>query len=172
MRTLALIATAYGEPTDDMLEGLERDRILGPDGERYLDRYHLTDSVRLHHIMSDDAQDDMHDHPWDLTSVLVTGGYREVTPAGELEHWAPSVIVRQAEEPHRLELLAGPMWTIAITGPVRRRWGFHTPAGWVHWRDYPRAGRYARALDDEVDALTYRNVMRARARPPAPARRW
>jgi len=121
MRTIA------GAPTPDELELLERDLILGPTGQRYLERHHLTDLVRYHHILDDDRQPDLHDHPWDFTSMLLTGGYRETTTAGTTEHWAPTVVVRDAEEPHRLELLDGPMWTLVATGPARRRWGF-TPA--------------------------------------------
>ena len=49
-------------------------------------------------------------------------------------------MVRKAEAAHRLDLLDGPMWTYVTTGPVRRRWGFHTEQGWVHWSRYLAAG--------------------------------
>lgn len=160
MRTIA------GAPTPDELELLERDLILGPTGQRYLERHHLSELVRYHHILDDDRQPDLHDHPWDFTSMLLTGGYRETTTAGTTEHWAPTVVVRDAEEPHRLELLDGPMWTLVATGPARRRWGFHTGDGWVHWSRYPDAGRYDRPLDDDNRAVTGHG-----RRPPA-TRGW
>jgi hypothetical protein len=35
---------------------------------------------------------------------------------------------------HRIELTSGPCWTLFITGPRYRKWGFHCPAtGWVPW---------------------------------------
>lgn len=129
--------------------GLDVDTILGPDGGEYMHRHHLTDRVRFHHLLTDDGQPDMHDHPWDFDSLLVTGAYLEQLPDGvHVEHRAPTLIRRRAEQPHRLELLDGPMWTLVATGPVRRRWGFHTADGWVHWTHYERAGRYLDALDD------------------------
>lgn len=29
-----------------------------------------------------------------------------------------------------------PAWTLFITGPKVREWGFHCPKGWKHWRDF------------------------------------
>lgn len=29
-----------------------------------------------------------------------------------------------------------PAWTLFITGPKTREWGFHCPKGWKHWRDF------------------------------------
>ena len=121
--------------------GLEHDTICSADGTPYLRRFFIARSYRsgstqLHHILTDDPEPDPHDHPWDFTSVLLTGGYRDIGPAGPVEHRAPAVIARVAETPHRLELLDGPTWTLVATGPVRRRWGYHTDAGWVDWRRY------------------------------------
>lgn len=39
-----------------------------------------------------------------------------------------------AEDLHRLET-SRPLWTIVLTGPKRRRWGFQTAAGWRYWRE-------------------------------------
>lgn len=112
------------------------------DVSRFMERYHINDSARYHRLLLDDPND-LHDHPWNITSLLLTGGYREHTTTNVAEHWAPTVIVRRAEEPHRLELLDGPMWTLALVGPVRRRWGFHTQGGWVHWSRYDEGDAYS-----------------------------
>jgi hypothetical protein len=32
-----------------------------------------------------------------------------------------------------------PCWTVFITGPIVREWGFHCPKGWVHWREFTDA---------------------------------
>lgn len=134
------IVTMNDDGTPDVT-GLEHDTIRAADGTPYLRRYFLhrnysAGSLQLHHILTDDPEPDPHDHPWDFTSVILTGGYRDISPTGSVEHRAPSVIARVAETPHRLELLDGPTWTLVATGPVRRRWGYHLTTGWVDWRHY------------------------------------
>lgn len=106
-------------------------------------------TLRLHHIMRSDVGRDLHDHPWDFWSLLLTGGYTEVRPARFNPHtkqteperaiyWPRfSVVRRQAEDLHRL-VLRVPVWTVVWTGPKRRTWGFRTRRGWVPWRSYHR----------------------------------
>ena len=136
------------------ITGLAHDLIVTHDGAGYMARHHINAAVRFHHLLADDPKRDLHDHPWDFISLLLTGGYREWTTDGAVEHWAPTVVCRRAEDPHRLELLDGPMWTLISCGPFRRRWGFHTAAGWVHWSDYPGAGHYADVDRRATGALT------------------
>ena len=58
--------------------------------------------------------------------------------------WAPwRIIVRHAATAHRVELLPAatgsgemPVWTIFLTGPRVREWGFHCKGGWRHWREF------------------------------------
>lgn len=131
----APIAFEDGSPVG--LEGLQRDEIR-VDGQLYMERFYLSPdkSRRLHHILLSDPGTDLHDHPWDFVSVILTGAYRETTQGGDVDYSAPSVIARKAEMLHRLTLLDGPMWTMVTTGPVRRRWGFQTAKGWVHWSEH------------------------------------
>ena len=133
-----------GEPVID--DHIPRD-VIETDGRPYMKRYYLHHSpamsIRLHHLLTSDPGRDLHDHPWDFCSLLLTGGYRETTPDGETDYRSPCVVSRRAEQFHRLDLLDGPMWTYVVTGPVRRRWGFMTEGGWVHWREYDGAGSYA-----------------------------
>lgn len=101
---------------------------------------------RIHEILRSDADRHLHDHPWDYTTVILAGGYWEERPADPLhptverviEWMAPGRILRrQAESAHRLILPDGATCTtLFATGPRRRDWGFHTEAGWVHWRQY------------------------------------
>jgi len=109
-------------------------------GTDYMRRYYLRnskyESVRLHHIIRSDPGTTLHDHPWDYATALVKGGYTEVTPAGAVRYEAPCILLRQAEQAHRL-VLDGDMWTFIVCGRVRRRWGFHSDGGWVPWRQYP-----------------------------------
>lgn len=51
---------------------------------------------------------------------------------------AGSIRIRSPLTAHRLEVdtKAGSCWTIFITGPSRRVWGFHCPKGWVPWDQF------------------------------------
>ena len=47
--------------------------------------------------------------------------------------------LRWAKSAHRIEI-AAPCWTVFVTGPVWRAWGFHCPEqGWVHWQKFTNA---------------------------------
>jgi hypothetical protein len=112
-------------------------------GEPYMRRYYLLGSspqvpgskARFHQILASDLAD-LHDHPWDFVSVILSGSYVETTPTSEQEFGPGSVLVRTAEQLHRLSLPNGPVWTFIMVGPARRRWGFATDDGWVHWSEY------------------------------------
>ena len=138
---------SYGPGGLPYVDGLRYDPVR--DGDYWLDRWHVLEdrdrNVRVHCVRTSDPSD-MHDHPWDYVSTLLAGSYVEVTEHGSARYTAPCTLVRTAEHAHRLEVPDGPCWTLLVTGPVRRRWGFHTPAGWVHWRDYAGRGDPAAAL--------------------------
>lgn len=111
-------------------------------GEPYMRRHFLLGqpnsgggTSRFHEILCSDRLE-LHDHPWDFLSVIMSGRYIERTPDGEQEWGAGSVLARRAEDLHRLTLPDGPVWTLVVTGATRRRWGFDTPAGWVPWREH------------------------------------
>ena len=47
-----------------------------------------------------------------------------------------SVVFRRASCPHRLVLRGEqPVWSLFITGPWQRHWGFHFEHGWRHHAD-------------------------------------
>lgn len=105
-------------------------------------------NVYLHKILRDDDDRALHDHPWPSVSFLLSGSVRErfVQPIRDDEQvdWAfsrvlkaPSIVYRSATFRHRLELLGGrPCWTLFVTGPYQRSWGFWCPQGFVPWRDF------------------------------------
>ncbi len=111
-------------------------------------------NIYLHHIQRSDDDRALHDHPWWNCSILLRGAYNEITPEsprGQLRYEG-DIVFRRARAAHRLELdrhlipiefptpsvkLADlPCWTLFITGPRIREWGFHCPRGWVHWREF------------------------------------
>lgn len=117
--------------------------------DNYLLRWHLIPrnrwfNVYLHNIRHSDDDRALHDHPWWNVSVILKGSYHEVTPSTDLfkykithyPRW--SVIFRRATDSHRLVLdsTENSTWTLFITGPKIREWGFHCPQGWVHWKKF------------------------------------
>ena len=118
------------------------DFVIGPVDDPYLLRWYLIPrnrwfNVYLHQFLHDDDDRALHDHPWVNVSVLLRGRYREVLAEGRVRlrrPWCP--VFRRATTAHRVELIDGPVWTLFLTGPTVREWGFHCPQGWVHWRRF------------------------------------
>jgi hypothetical protein len=106
----------------------------GTDRAVYLHRFHRSDA------------DEMHDHPWPFVSIILAGGYHEVTPAKGwtdgvgpvLRRWyGPGrVLVRPASWIHRVEIPEGrDAWTLIVRGTKERSWGFWCPSGgFIPWR--------------------------------------
>lgn len=125
-----------------------RVREIGINGDVYMRRYYTHwDAVRFHEIVRSDNDRDLHDHPWDFTSTILEGEYREHCPWSEnveqmhKKTWsklykAGDVLVRKATDLHRLEVVSGPVWTMVIVGPTIRKWGYQTADGWVPWDEY------------------------------------
>jgi hypothetical protein len=98
-------------------------------------------NVYLHKFCRDDDDRALHDHPWPYWSLILRGGYWEVTWNGRRWHGPGSLLRRRAEHRHRVELLPGhPCWTLFLTGPRVREWGFWCPQGFVHWKAFTAPG--------------------------------
>lgn len=127
------------------------DLIIGPAHDPYLLRWHIFRlfgwQLALHKMLRDDDDRALHDHRADNLSIVLRGGYHEITPAPLVNPSAPqwvvsrwrgpgSVIFRKAELPHRL--VRGPRvsWSLWLRWPARREWGFYCPKGWRHWREF------------------------------------
>jgi hypothetical protein len=72
-------------------------------------------------------------------SILLDGDYYEVTPKGTFHREAGHIYARKPSALHRVALKRNgnreePVWTLFITGPRVREWGFACPNGWVHWK--------------------------------------
>ena len=126
------------------------DFVIGGAGDPYLRRWWMIPrnplfNVYLHHFLRSDDDRALHDHPWINLSILLAGQYDEHTiAAGGLNvrsrRRAGAWQLRGAKAAHRIELVDGPCWTLFVTGPRIRQWGFHCPAGWRHWRDFTKPG--------------------------------
>lgn len=114
-----------------------------PLAERIIVKKSPAGCVYLHRWLRSDP-DDFHDHPWDSCSLIVSGGYWEVTPEGSFWRAPGEIVFRKAEDRHRIELdpdFPEPV-SLFITGVERREWGFHTAKGFVIGRDYPSVAQY------------------------------
>lgn len=125
--------------------------IVGGADNPYLLRWYLIPrnpwlNIYLHKFLRDDDDRALHDHPWWFISVMLRGAYREWERfQGEFiytDRHAPSLAYRSASHAHRVVLprfpggLPIPCWTIVVTGPKVREWGFHCPKGWVPWHQF------------------------------------
>jgi hypothetical protein len=101
-------------------------------------------NIFLHNFNRSDP-DVRHDHPWWSFGMIINKGgrYIEHTPYGSFVRKRFQIVYRKATHEHRIELLRDeteigelvPVWTIFITGPKTRDWGFACPRGWVpHWK--------------------------------------
>lgn len=126
-------------------------------------------NVYLHQFLRDDDDRALHDHPWLSCSLILDGGYIEHTIAAGGIHTRqhmPEGTLRfmRARHAHRVELLRGcdglpkfsnspvvreflagqPVvraWTLFITGPRIRRWGFHcAEQGWIDFARFTKPG--------------------------------
>ncbi len=98
-------------------------------------------NVYLHNMLLDDDSD-LHDHPsWSVSLVLTDGieeVYQEKPPNGRkrIRWFEPGdVVFRGLHFAHQLRIEKA-AWTIFITGPKVRTWGFWCPRGWRKWTDY------------------------------------
>jgi len=127
----------------------------------YIDRWHLIPrnnrfNVYLHKYYGGDVGRAPHDHPWWNKTIVLRGGFIEHTfehmDSGEFhEHtsykWSFNVISRKATDIHRIvlsPLMKGRTWTLFITGPKIRQWGFWEDNGatFVPWEDYEKKYGY------------------------------
>lgn len=130
----------------------ENHDIIKPDGT-YLRRWFIATTrwgcIYLHKIMRSDMDQDPHDHPWNFTSIILKGGYREHTyiwwtdqntRLGVISHDVKplNVIRHRAEDIHQVKLYGNedPAWTLVFRGTYRRHWNFIQEDGPVFWRKY------------------------------------
>ena len=107
----------------------------------YLERWYIIPrnkwfNIYLHRFLKSDGDRELHDHPWWSLSFLIKGHlFEECKDYIRVIHkWYP--YLRSAKHRHRLYLMSGEAWTVFITGPEVREWGFWTDDGWVQWQKF------------------------------------
>ena len=126
-----------------LLEKCDRKRIIKDrvDNDDYLIRYYLflknrktfPFNIFLHKFIKSDP-DELHDHPWNYRTLILSGGYWEYTEKGKFWRGPLSYRFSPAKFLHRIELdkNISYCWTLFMPGKRCREWGFKTDDGWVH----------------------------------------
>lgn len=116
------------------------------DGRVYMTRWALVwfrwwpwGSIYLHRLSAPDPDPHPHNHPWNAIVLVLWGrGYRQMVDSPrKYAHERVWRFNRLGAEYHRItELLSPTVWTLTITGPRVRSWGFLVDGRHMHWRDY------------------------------------
>lgn len=104
-------------------------------------------SLRVHHWVGPDDDRAFHDHPWWFLTLVIKGGYTDMSPSspaeyqgGHISHWdhlhVGSIRFRRALHQHTVVPDLGGCWTILVTGPRTRTWGFWLSKGDGRFRFY------------------------------------
>jgi len=114
----------------------------------YLHRYYLLPknrflNVYLHRFQEPDPGRDLHDHPWWSLSIVLKGRYEErYADRSEVRNLILGggirrIRLRSPTTRHTITWVSpGGCWTVFVTGPKVREWGFHTSGGWIHNQIY------------------------------------
>jgi len=113
--------------------------VISTKGYVYLVRWYLIPKNRflniyLHLFIRDDWAPELHDHPWFSVSYILRGHYYEQTEKQILDTYQKGdIIFRRPKFSHRIMVpfCKKKCWSIFITGPKIREWGFHTDKGWI-----------------------------------------
>lgn len=99
--------------------------------------------ICLHNIVApDNGSDYPHDHPWSFVRLILSGGYTEqiYNRDYKLLETKKRKIFRVDKKDfnfvHKIVNVKPNTWTLFITGPKRKEWGFITEGGWIFWREY------------------------------------
>lgn len=81
-------------------------------------------AIRLHRWQASDDARAWHDHAWWFFTCVLWGSYTDVSWEGDDTLTAGSIRFRGAHHQHTVQILKPGTWTLLVTGPVKRRWGF------------------------------------------------
>jgi hypothetical protein len=112
-------------------------------GDNYLRRWWIIPrnpwfNIYYHNFRVSDDDRAMHDHMYVNLSILLDGQYLEHSEKGSTWRKAGDMKMRLPKTLHRLEIEEGKQcWTLFITGPRVRVWGFQVGPivrNWLGWK--------------------------------------
>lgn len=132
-------------------------------GDYYLERFYVLFplswekytpfNIYLHKFYSSD-EGDLHDHPWNNISLVLSGRYWEETESDNSLFTAQyhlrvpgDIVFRKATDKHKISIVnhSAPVWTLFLMGRRFREWGFYPNGKWMDWRTYLR-----KAQEEEI----------------------
>lgn len=114
--------------------------IISKEGELHFRRWRIIStpwfSIYVHGIYKADEEAHMHDHPWNYTSITLSGYFSEKTikPYGAMIQFIKPFtrISRKAESLHKIQTLhSKSVFTLFFTGRRRREWGYDVNGKWI-----------------------------------------
>ena len=111
---------------------------LGIKDDPYLVRWVLNlgfCSFRLHHWLDSDDLRHKHDHAWWFITWVIKGWYNDIGDDETDVMYTGKIRFRSANHRHCVEVKE-PTWTLLLTGPEKRKWGF-----WVNGK-FKKANKY------------------------------
>ncbi len=115
--------------------------------------------VYLHRFVASDSDEELHNHPWVATSLILAGGYVEERRVDRPYPHAP-VVIRQAFLPwsvnylfantfHRVLLRESDCWSLIRIGKKVQTWGFWSmkTQKFVHWKEHAMRREKAKELE-------------------------
>lgn len=137
----------------------------GDPNRNYLSRLRIIQTpwfgVYLHRFDTPDPRPTLHDHPWNFVSLVLRGGYIEVTSYCSPDDTATvanhcerkryrtgQVNRKRAEDIHTITYLRRtPTWTLMFVGKRRREWGYVEPDGtWTRFDLHSNAAEFDAAM--------------------------
>jgi len=104
--------------------------IRSKQGELHFKRWQIfhipftTIKLYLHLINKADEDLHEHDHPWSFISVILKGGYAEVSEHKITRRTVGSIAYKKASTTHKVINLFGKTYSLALVWGERRDWGY------------------------------------------------
>lgn len=117
-------------------------------GELHFKRWRILSlpwfSIYIHGIYKHDMDKDLHNHPWNIWTMILKGGYKEVYWNDKLGMRIQktrrflNMGYRKSDEFHKIgKLTKTPTYTLAIVGKRKdKEWGYLTRKGFVDHKTY------------------------------------
>lgn len=113
-------------------------------GKNYLDRWYIIPrnkyfNIYLHRFRGSDYAGALHDHPWWNVTIKLKGDITEIYEASTYTNFRRRLrsfrpYFRNPWMMHRFILDSETAWTLFITGPRVRDYGYRLN-GWTHYKD-------------------------------------
>ena len=81
-------------------------------------------NLYLHQLDAPNWHPACHDHPWWFITLLLRHGYLERVGNKDLRRWPGMILYRAATFSHSVITPYGTSWSLVLTGPTIRKWGF------------------------------------------------